>query len=107
MTSIQDLCVIRHLIKAVKQCEAYDGWTADEQLSYYIQRNGFNPIVELKETKERMIEKYCTPEIKEEIEYYHKTNDLNLERLKTLGGLITDLDVDRTVNAIIYELYKV
>ena len=65
------------------------------------------PILELKETKKRLIKKYCSPEIKEQIEYYYTTNDLDLERLKTLGGLIAERDVGRTVVTIIYELYKI
>ena len=107
MTSIQELCILRYLREAVKECEEYDGWTADEQLEYFIQKNGFNPILELKETKKRLIKKYCSPEIKEQIEYYYTTNDLDLERLKTLGGLIAERDVGRTVVTIIYELYKI
>lgn len=105
MTSIQELCILRYLKEAVKECEAYDGWTANEQLEHYIRNNGFNPILELKETKKRLINKYCSKEIKEEIEYYHTTNDLDLERLKTLGGLIDERDVGMTVRTIIYELY--
>ena len=51
MTSIQDLCTIRYLRKAVEECKAFDGWTDDEMLEYFIQKNGFNPIEELKQMK--------------------------------------------------------
>lgn len=106
MTSIQELCTLRYLKEAVKECEAYDGWSAEEQLEHFIEKNGFNPIIELKQTQKRLMKKYCSLEIKEEIEYYHKTNDLDLDRLKTLGGLIAEIDVGRTVTAIIYELFS-
>lgn len=106
MTSIQELCILRYLKEAVKECEEYDGWTDGEQLKYYIDKNGFNPIIELKQTHKRLVKKYCSPEIKEEIEYYHRTNDFDVGRLKTLGELIADLDVGRTVETLIYELFS-
>lgn len=106
MTSIQELCIMRYLKEAVKECEAYDGWTADEQLKHYIEKNGFNPIIELKQTHKRLMKKYCSLEIKEEIEYYSSTADLDLDRLKTLSGLIADLCVGRTVETLIYELFS-
>ena len=107
MTSIQDLCAIRYLRKAVEECQAYDGWTDDEMLAHFIQKNGFNPIEELKQTKKRLIKKYCSKEIEEEIEFACKSKDLDLDRLNKLQSLIDELDIDRTVRNIIYDLYTV
>lgn len=51
----QELCTYFYLKNEVKNCEPYDGYTKEEQLEYYINKCGFNPIEKLNIQKEKII----------------------------------------------------
>ena len=105
MEAIKDLCMLKYLKEAVKECDPFDGWEADEMLQHYIGKYGFNPKVELKLHIDKLYKKYLTKEIKAEFEYHQASEDLDTKRLGELQILINGLDAGRTVEAIIYELF--
>ena len=105
MEAIKDLCVLKYLKEAVKECDPYDGWEATEMLQHYIGKYGFNPKVELKLHIDKLYKKYLTREIKTEFKYQQASEDLDTKRLYELQVIIKDLDAGRTVEAIIYELF--
>ena len=51
----QELCTYFYLKNEVKNCEPYDNYTKEEQLEYYINKCGFNPIEKLNIQKEKII----------------------------------------------------
>ena len=105
MKAVEDLCVLKYLKEAVEECDPYDRFEADEMLQHYIWKYGFNPKVKLKLHFDKLYKKYLTKEIKAEFEYHQASEDLDTKRLGKLQTLIKELDVGRTVEAIIYELF--
>ena len=105
MEAIKDLCMLKYLKEAVEECDPYDGWEADEMLQHFIGKYGFNPKVKLKLHIDKLYKKYLTKEIKAEFEYHQASEDLDTKRLGKLQTLIKELDVGRTVEVIIYELF--
>ena len=100
---VNDLLVLRQLRKSVEDCKAYDGYDSENMLEYFITNNGFNPVEELEIFKKKMLRKYCSKEIVNEIQ---DKGELEYEKLMELQLMISDLTQDKTHRVIIFELLR-
>lgn len=103
---LYDLLSLRQLRESVKECRAYDGWSAEYMLETFIKDNGFNPFEELENQKSLLLNLYCDNDMLREIKYYQTSKDLDIKRLEYLDKIIKERVVDRIHQVLIYELFK-
>lgn len=80
-----ELAILFHykfINEEIKKCKEYDGFSAENQLQYYIEINGFNPHILINEIEEKILS-YYLPKIKNlDILNYFKKDEVILAEIQ-------------------------
>ncbi len=97
------LLAYNNLTEEVKKCEAYDGWSKEDQIAHYLLSNDINPIVELQELEDSIIEDYVTPY--EWSKDFNAKKDFNLEELDRVFRLIKETFSNKILVDVLLKIY--
>ncbi len=103
---MKELLSYLQLMVDCKECKPYDGWTAEDRLEHFINKNGYNPIQLSEKLRRTILSKYLPEGLTER--FYADYTDLFPEWVaftEKLQKHLEQFEHSKLVSRVMFDIY--